>query len=114
MNARQLHYLRSMDIDVWQRRELVQEHTTSLPVHINGSITKSPVEPIVEAAQREPVSDLVAKSAQRFDPNVLVTPSLETWNDVELAVSHCIRCTLHTSRTQTVFGVGDRNAKWMI
>ena len=29
-------------------------------------------------------------------------------------VAGCTRCTLHETRTQTVFGVGDRQADWMI
>jgi DNA polymerase len=35
------------------------------------------------------------------------------WPDLENAVKTCIKCSLHTSRTQTVFGVGNRQAKWM-
>jgi uracil-DNA glycosylase family 4 len=29
-------------------------------------------------------------------------------------VSGCIKCDLHKTRTQTVFGVGDENADWML
>jgi len=36
------------------------------------------------------------------------------WQTLEAAVSGCERCVLHTSRTQTVFGVGNRSADWMI
>ena len=36
------------------------------------------------------------------------------WAELERTVSVCTRCRLHESRTQTVFGVGDRQADWMI
>jgi len=39
---------------------------------------------------------------------------LSDWQTLEVQVSACSRCVLHESRTQTVFGVGDRNADWMI
>lgn len=37
-----------------------------------------------------------------------------TWSTLEAEVSGCVRCRLHESRTQTVFGVGNRHADWMI
>lgn len=36
------------------------------------------------------------------------------WPDLRDSVAACTRCALHASRTQTVFGVGDKNADWMI
>ena len=36
------------------------------------------------------------------------------WIELKQAVSGCTACGLHTSRTQTVFGVGDENADWML
>lgn len=38
----------------------------------------------------------------------------QSWEALELAVSGCTKCELHTSRTQTVFGTGNRQADWMI
>ncbi len=35
------------------------------------------------------------------------------WPALEQAVRQCTQCGLHSTRTQTVFGVGDRRAKWM-
>lgn len=37
-----------------------------------------------------------------------------SWEVLEAAVSGCTKCGLHTSRTQTVFGTGNRQAEWMI
>lgn len=36
------------------------------------------------------------------------------WTALEHAVTACRRCTLHQGRTRTVFGVGNRDAAWMI
>jgi uracil-DNA glycosylase family 4 len=41
-----------------------------------------------------------------------VTPP--DWESLRKAVAACTRCSLHESRTQTVFGVGNRDADWMI
>jgi len=36
------------------------------------------------------------------------------WTELQGSVAGCMRCPLHQSRTQTVFGVGNQNADWMI
>ena len=36
------------------------------------------------------------------------------WIPLKAAVSGCVKCGLHATRTQTVFGVGDENADWML
>jgi uracil-DNA glycosylase len=36
------------------------------------------------------------------------------WIPLKAAVSGCVKCGLHRTRTQTVFGVGDENADWML
>jgi DNA polymerase len=36
------------------------------------------------------------------------------WIEIKQAVPACTACGLHKSRTQTVFGVGDENADWML
>ena len=35
------------------------------------------------------------------------------WFELDAAVRTCTKCSLHATRKQTVFGVGDRSAKWM-
>ena len=35
------------------------------------------------------------------------------WSTLERTVAACTRCGLHATRTQTVFGVGNREARWM-
>ncbi|MBV9189096.1 MAG: uracil-DNA glycosylase [Betaproteobacteria bacterium] len=36
------------------------------------------------------------------------------WIEIKQAVPACTACGLHKTRTQTVFGVGDENADWML
>jgi DNA polymerase len=36
------------------------------------------------------------------------------WNDLRGSVAACTKCSLHAGRTQTVFGVGNPEADWMI
>jgi uracil-DNA glycosylase family 4 len=35
------------------------------------------------------------------------------WEELERTVSVCTRCALHSTRKQTVFGVGNRSARWL-
>lgn len=41
-------------------------------------------------------------------------PDVLTWDDLRAAVAACTSCSLHAGRTQTVFGVGDPQADWMV
>jgi len=41
-------------------------------------------------------------------------PDVLNWNDLRDAVAACTNCSLHAGRTQTVFGVGNPQADWMI
>jgi DNA polymerase len=41
-------------------------------------------------------------------------PSGFDWATLERAVAACTRCGLAASRTNTVFGVGDRGARWLV
>ena len=41
-------------------------------------------------------------------------PSPKGWIELKTAVPACTACGLHKTRTQTVFGVGDENADWLL
>ncbi len=43
-----------------------------------------------------------------------VAPARLDWEALEQCVAGCTLCPLHRGRTQTVFGVGDRSASWML
>jgi uracil-DNA glycosylase family 4 len=56
-----------------------------------------------------PIWKLRTKRIEELD-----RPSIPRWIPLKTAVSSCTRCALHQTRTQTVFGVGDENADWML
>ena len=56
-----------------------------------------------------PVWRLRRKPAPQAEPE-----PVGGWVELKQAVSGCAQCGLHKSRTQTVFGVGDQNADWML
>ena len=61
----------------------------------------------VPSDQAQPaVDDVVANS--------LVDPEGLSWSELRETVAACTRCALHKSRTQTVFGVGNKDADWLI
>src|SRR5690606_27176918 len=41
-------------------------------------------------------------------------PQALDWTSLQQQVVACTRCELHRSRTQTVFGVGNRQAEWLV
>jgi len=56
------------------------------------------------AAAQAPVA-----AAATFDD-----PKTMGWQQLRAAVAGCTRCALHQSRTQTVFGVGNTEADWLV
>ena len=61
----------------------------------------------VPRGQAEPVPDADVIEA-------VSTAAAPGWAELRDTVASCTRCALHQSRTQTVFGVGNENADWMI
>lgn len=55
-----------------------------------------------------------ATAAAYVAPPARTDESAKAWAALEQDVSGCTLCALHRARTQTVFGVGDRQADWMI
>ena len=52
--------------------------------------------------------------ADTESPHVEETPSELDWGALQQCVADCTRCELASSRTQTVFGVGNHDADWLI
>jgi DNA polymerase len=58
-----------------------------------------------------------AAAAEPSAAAVIVRGARETgddWNELRARVAACTRCTLCNTRTQTVFGVGNQAAEWLI
>ena len=90
-SLRRNQYLQAIGVDVWvPRRPLII--TATVAVADVGAI------PDVSAA---PASEA---------PAATVT----TWESLRAEVLACNKCVLHTTRTQGVFGVGNREAQWLV
>jgi len=98
LTTRQKACLDAMGIDVWLPKDaaLAEPQTVGWvePLGMKGET------PQQESPQHEP----------RRDNDVW---SLD-WDALQTRVAECRLCDLHQTRTQTVFGVGNRNADWLI
>ena len=62
----------------------------------------------------EPREDPAPATAGKAEVDGPPDPALLDWDALQGRVSGCTACALHTSRTQTVFGVGNRAAELML
>ena len=83
-----LQYLEAMGIDVWQPRP-------GLFFAEQGVIEES-------------------NAPQELKPDNQSTGITEAWARIKAEVKHCQACTLCEQRTNTVFGVGNENADWLV
>lgn len=109
-SARRLEYLRALGVDVWVRRDKEYQSTQSSPARREGA------EETRSASNTSLLVGEVAHSAgegslARSDGSAI---SKLDWSSLEAAVKSCTQCVLHRSRTQAVFGVGDKQAHWMV
>jgi len=95
----QQQYLQAMGIDVWQRREL-------LSVEV--------VEQSVIAPQNSEPESSPAVADNKPAKRIVIDVAAMGWEALQGAVSACDQCSLHTSRTQTVFGIGNQQASLLI
>lgn len=116
---RRLSYLGALGIDVWvprraRERALAAPHTPSAP------IVGADVAVLAEPRRHGPVTAIggpPARGGLDVQP-----PGVQTlgdtaemdWRALEAAVAGCRACALCETRTQTVFGVGDRAADLMV
>jgi DNA polymerase len=103
MDARR-QYLAALGIDVWVPRRGPEA---------------SP-EPTLAAAPTVPephVRQLDSSSPESRPASAAVEPQTshgEVWEALRSEVLQCTKCSLHGSRTQGVFGVGSREARWLV
>jgi uracil-DNA glycosylase len=89
---RRNQYLEALGIDVWVSRAAAD---LPLPATVLSSLPATispPASAVIQAPSVEPA----------------------TWDSLRAEVLRCTKCSLHTSRTQGVFGVGSREAQWMV
>jgi DNA polymerase len=107
MDSRRLAYLRALEIDVWERRDLPRSTPEPLPAETSAAVV-TPVRSI------EPVHAAAAATSTGVVGTGLGHAAGLGWEALEQAVRSCQRCPLHQTRTQGVFGVGNRKATWLV
>lgn len=100
-DARRLAYLKALDIDVWERRSAQTADAFSVAPRVEA-------EPV--AASATAVRGIEARSSRDGSAEV----DGLGWTELQERVSACTLCALHATRTRPVFGVGNRNARWMV
>ncbi len=103
-------YLEALGIDEWRLRGGVPVDAS---VRVAAAAPAVPPVPVVTAAVATPAAR-VAPAAPA--PAVATDAPFDqaAWEALRAEVSACTRCALHQTRTQTVFGVGNPRAQWMI
>jgi uracil-DNA glycosylase family 4 len=109
-------YLHAIGIDSWVRRgaalaavpEVIVPPAAAIESEIPASVAH-PVEPALARRKEAPGAPanrralIEAEREQGID-----------WPALQARVAACQRCPLHATRTQTVFGVGSRQAQWLV
>ena len=88
MHNQQKAYYRALNLIVWEQKTSIQSATASL--HHKASLDLSE-----QSIKKKPTED-------------------DVWKILQQQVAGCSACALHQTRTQTVFGVGNRKAELMI
>jgi len=100
IDARRLAYLDALGVDVYVPRGAAPEAQPEPAVNV----------PDLDAGQvhaADPPPPAISSAIPPVDVHGL------DWQALEAMVRGCTRCALHQTRTQTVFGVGSRQARWM-
>lgn len=139
--AQRRAYLQAMGIQAWRRRDAGpppadETAQAAAPAVASGDVPKAdegiaatpqapaasettapappaderpePVEPPAQVAPAEPPLAPLREEGPAIDVSRL------DWDALQAAVARCTACDLHATRTQTVFGTGNRHADWMI
>jgi DNA polymerase len=119
-NALRREYLAALGITAWVSRTRgvievpgvvaapgITDATRVLPGDVATGFTGAPRVP---AADPLPVAEAPVAAAA---PNAAREAPFD-WPELRARVAACTRCTLSATRTQTVFGVGNPHAEWLI
>ncbi len=109
LSERQKQYLHMMGIEPWVLREQrpadrhQSEQSAATATIESGDIALPPASFEQSQPISKPGSATIGESVSSMD-----------WEMLQHTVSQCRRCDLHQTRTQTVFGVGNRQAQWLV
>jgi DNA polymerase len=112
MNELQRHYLEVMGIDVWESREAPAAEAEQTSVaEVAAEVEGERLEVRGKRTADDASQDTNNLSPLTFD----ISPAELDWDGLEQRVAECSLCSeLVANRTQTVFGVGNRQADWLI
>jgi uracil-DNA glycosylase family 4 len=111
-DAIRLLYLEAMGITVW--RPKAQNLPT--PAHLSVTFGDRPPEPAVSSTA-ETIHAAADHQPDSPGDSGYAPPSAVAemdWDELAATVSACPKCRLCETRTQTVFGAGDKKADWLI
>lgn len=117
--------LRELELlPIWQLREVAANVAAVRP-----ELTPEPVSEVVTESQI-PSEDMAGDVVQALETPIFESPTIDQpvggsdtrleriqaldWDALQGCVKTCEACGLAATRTQTVFGVGDPNADWLI
>ena len=102
LTPRQHHYLQALGIEVYRVRETQKQgQEAENEQQETGRMDTS----MIKAGHAGDTSGIAARAAGRI---------ITDWETLQREVAECRLCQLHEGRTQTVFGVGDVDADWML
>lgn len=108
-NATRSQYLEAMGIDVWISRHRPIATPRNMPGERIGTV---PGDILHDAAPEQTIVSQIATVTVASPPTAHAND--QVWKDLQHTVSLCKACSLCETRTQTVFGVGNKQATWML
>lgn len=135
--ARRLEYLRAMGVEAWERRDmpappmvevaLAEPPLANAPARPSSSAPQPDTsretsaalpgirtQPPVRAGSAAALARIPVVTSGRSAGQPLPADVDAQWEGLQAEVLSCTRCALHSTRTQGVFGVGNRRAEWLI
>lgn len=122
LSRTQRAYLQAMGIQVWSQREGVVTECDDLSGDLAQDQALQVRTQVANALEKKVVTDTRAAVEANSAVKTSSAPSIDIvnqcsgfgWQDLQARVRVCTACDLHTTRTQTVFGVGNQQADWLV
>ena len=117
-------YLDAIGVRQWVRRDWQEPPCEARQAAETAAAAPERVAAVVPAGQQQSAPPVAAPSQPPADRSptpagspptpAVPVPATDDWHSLQSSVANCRQCELHASRTQTVFGVGDPHADWML
>ena len=103
--SRQYEYLHALGIEVYKLRDTEDGGRSLKGTDLKSVPGDAPDTGVVGGSHNAEAEGITAGPADKV---------VLDWEALQREVAECRLCSLHEGRTQTVFGVGDKNADWML